>query len=106
MGLPPNQHATALLWVHNSAFRGHDTIVGDAFVVGQPGDDDDLPAPDELVQLLFHTERYQIEVQVRGTEDWRTSGLTYTNWYSAYYCAISLAQGRAEVQEVRVVAAQ
>src|SRR5438874_8994833 len=42
MELPLNQRATTLLWVHNSAFRGQDVIVGPAFVVGPPdreGDD-------------------------------------------------------------------
>jgi Domain of unknown function (DUF3846) len=53
-GLPINHRATALLWVHNSAFRGQDVIVGPAFIVGQPDTQaDDTSAPDDLIDLLF-----------------------------------------------------
>lgn len=107
LDLPVNLRATALLWVHNRSFRGHDMIVGDAFIVG-PGDDDgdDLPVPDELVDLLLHTEHYQVESQARDAEDWRVSEGTYSAWYPAYYQAITLAGLLADAWEVRVTAAQ
>src|SRR5262245_31664762 len=34
--LPVNPRAMALVWVHNSAFRDHDVIVGDVLIVGPP----------------------------------------------------------------------
>ncbi|HEY9470902.1 MAG TPA: DUF3846 domain-containing protein [Propionibacteriaceae bacterium] len=107
LDLPPNDRATALLWVHNSASRGFDTITGDAFIVGPLDDDmaEDLPVPDELVQLLMHTERYRIEVQTHDSNDWKPVGLIYTDWYPAYSRAMTLARQQADIREARVVAA-
>jgi len=48
--LPLNQRATVITWAHNSAFRGYDLILGDAFIVGPvDGNGDDLTVPHELV---------------------------------------------------------
>lgn len=107
LNLPTNDRATALLWVHNSTCRGFDTIAGDAFLIGPLDDDvaEDLPVPDELVQLLMHTERYRIELQARDSDDWQPAGPIYTNWYPAYERAVALARVQAEIQESRVIPA-
>lgn len=105
--LPLNQRATVLTWTHNSAFRGRDLILGDAFIVG-PVDrrGDDLTVPDELVQLLFHTDRYRVEVQVRGEKAWQGGALAFDDWYTAYFYAGDLAQRWRQIEEVRVIAAE
>lgn len=79
-GLPVNRRATALWWAHNSASRGRDAIVGPAFVVG-PADrkGDDTSAPDYLVDLLFNTKRYRVQVQTRGSSGWHGNDLAFTD---------------------------
>src|SRR5256885_14011498 len=58
-GLPPNARATALWWVHDIRFSGHDVVLGDAFVLGPPSTDgESTSAPDDLVQLLTQTPNY------------------------------------------------
>jgi small nuclear ribonucleoprotein (snRNP)-like protein len=83
--LPLNPRATVLLWAHNSAFRGEDIIVGDAFIVGPPDRrGDDTTAPDELVQLLFHTERYRVLVRTQGDKEFYGNLRTFDSWFEAY----------------------
>jgi hypothetical protein len=78
--LPLNERATVITWTHNSAFRGRDLILGDAFIVG-PVDDEgnDLTVPNELVELLFNTSSYRMEVQTHGTRTWSGNQLTWDN---------------------------
>lgn len=104
LDLPLNQRATRLLWAHNSAFHGHDVIVGPAFIVG-PVDDggDDQTAPTDLVDLLFSTKRYRVRVQKRGDSRWRTNEQTFVDWFEAYTFAVRLTQRSPLVEEVRVV---
>ena len=103
--LPLNQRATVITWVHNSAFRGHDLILGDAFIVGAvDGNGDDLTVPQELVELLFDTSSYRIEVQTVGSSQWSRNQLRWDDWFEAYVYAIDLAQRWKQVQDVRVIA--
>jgi len=90
--LPLNQRATVITWAHNSAFRGYDLILGDAFIVGPvDGNGDDLTVPHELVKLLFDTSSYRIEIKTAGSSQWSgnqgTTGLRRTStpsiWPSA-----------------------
>ena len=103
-GLPFNHRATALLWAHNSAFRGRDVIVGPAFIVG-PADHcgDDTSAPNDLVDLLFNTERYRVQVQTSRTGNWHGNELVFTDWSAAYQYVLDLADRWTLVAEVRVI---
>ena len=101
---PVNARATTLLWAHNSAFRGGDVIVGPAFIVGpvnQHGDD--RTAPEDLIDLLLHTERYRVQVQTEGDTRWNKDKEVFTEWLEAYVYAVQLAQRETAVEEVRVV---
>src|SRR5207248_1708151 len=85
MELPLNQRATTLLWVHNSAFRGQDVIVGPTFVVGPPDrEGDDQTAPTDLVDLLFHTSLYRVDVQMWGDQRWHGNERVFADWFEAY----------------------
>jgi hypothetical protein len=105
IGLPLNPRATALLWAHNSAFRGHDTIAGDAFILGPPDRrGDDTMAPNELVTLLFHTEHYRVLVQNQGDEKLYGNLGTFDSWFDAYLYGVDLAQRWSQIEEIQVVA--
>jgi hypothetical protein len=104
LGMPVNQRATALLWVHNSAFRGHDVIVGPAFIVGPPdrqGDDTDVP--EDLVDLLLHSRRYRVQVRIEGSGQWSSNREVFADWFKAYVHAVQLTRLSTAVEEVRVV---
>jgi hypothetical protein len=104
LGLPLNQRATALLWTHNSAFRGQDVIMGPAFIVGPPdeeGHDEDVPP--ELVELLLETKRYCVQVQTHDDHRWHGNELVFTDWFEAYAYGGKLAQRWSLVEEVRVI---
>lgn len=104
LNLPVNERATALLWAHNRAFRGRDVINGPAFIVGPADPDgDDLTAPADLVDLLFHTKRYRVQVQVSGDARWAGNNTVFTDWLEAYRHGLDLAQRWTLVEEVRVI---
>lgn len=104
LGLPTNQRATLLLWVHNSAFRGRDVLVGDTFLVGPPTKSGyDTAAPDELVKLLFHTQRFRVLVQTAGDPKFYGNLLTYSHWMNAYTKALHTAERWMQVEEVKVI---
>jgi|GEM_PF-2989842 len=104
-GLPVNHRATALASVHNSAFRGQDFIVGDAFVTGPAdarGYDRTVPARYPLLWLEATT--FRVEKQLRNAQGWRVRrGYIYDNVHVAYVAAVRLARRETEVTEVRVV---
>jgi Domain of unknown function (DUF3846) len=104
LDLPVNIRATTILWAHNSAFRSEDAIMGPAFIVG-PVDrhGDDQTAPLDLINLLFHTTRYRVQVQAQNSTSWNDIGRVFTDWFEAYAYGVHLAQQRALVAEVRVV---
>lgn len=103
-GLPINARATALLWVHNSAFRGRDVIVGPAVVLG-PVDDHgyEETAPADLVEVLFGTARLSVQVRLVGEVIWRADDAIFVDWYEAYRYGIRLAQRWMDIEDVRVV---
>jgi Domain of unknown function (DUF3846) len=103
-GLPVNDRATALLWVHNAAFRGRDVICGTAFVVGVPDQHgDDTRVHEDLVELLFRTRRFCVQMWTRGGRQWSSDTPVLTDWLQAYRYAIQLAQSFSIIEEVRVV---
>ncbi|WP_235022682.1 DUF3846 domain-containing protein [Amycolatopsis alkalitolerans] len=104
LDMPVNGRATALAWTHNSAFRGRDVIAGPAFIVGRPDRrGDDTSAPQDLVDLLFHTRRYRVEVQTAHDRQWSSNARTFEDWLDAYVYGVDLAQRWTAVTEVRVV---
>ncbi|MFC5289371.1 DUF3846 domain-containing protein [Actinokineospora guangxiensis] len=102
--LPVNARATALLWVHNSAFRGRDVIAGPAMVLG-PVDHMgyEMSAPADLIDLLFRATRLRVEVRVQGEHAWQRNEAVLPDWYEAYRQAIILARAWTLAEEVRVV---
>lgn len=104
-GLPFNARATAMTWVHNSAFRGRDQIVGDAFLVGPVDDDgDDLSVPEEYVRVLFEARALRVEVQCGDDTRWCPLGGLLTATPSAYLLAADFAHHTPAVAEIRLVA--
>lgn len=105
--LPVNRRGTLALWVHHSEFMDRDFFVGDVLILG-PADEktgDTTGAPDELIELLFNTERYKYLVQVSSEQGWHGNGMTYENWVEAYNGALGLAKRWVLVERVKVVAA-
>lgn len=99
-----NHRATTLAWVHNSAFRGRDVIVGSALIVGPPNrHGDDTSAPDELADVLTKTGRYRVQVWMRSAPRWSSDDQTFTDWYEAYRHAVQLAEMSEDVEHLRVV---
>jgi hypothetical protein len=101
-----NRRATLMLWVHRTEFREADYIVGDVLVLG-PADKAGrtMGAPEELVNLLFHTEQYRYLVQVTNDDTWNGNGVTYDNWVDAYNGGLALAKRWILVENVKVIAA-
>jgi hypothetical protein len=105
LGLSLNLRATVLLWAHNSAFRGRDNILGDAFILGPPDQEgDDTSAPEELVTLLFQTERYRVLVKNQGDDRFYGHLPVYDSWFTAYVRGVELAQRWSQIEEIQVVA--
>ncbi len=99
-----NHRATTLAWVHNSAFRGTDVIVGSALIVGPPNrHGDDTSAPEDLVDLLTNTSRYRVQMWTRSEPRWGSDNQTFTDWLEAYRYALQLAETWDLIEEVRVV---
>lgn len=102
--LPVNRRATTLLSVHNAAFRGRDVICGTAFVVGVPDEHgDDTSVPDDLMDLLFNTPRYRVQMWTSAARQWGSDSLIFINWWEAYRYAVQLADSWSVIEEVRVV---
>lgn len=101
-----NHRATSLLWVHNSAFRGNDVIVGATLIVGPPDrHGDDTSAPDDLVDLLTNTARYRVQLWTRSEPRWSSDNQVFTDWAEAYCYAVQLAETWEVIEHVRVVPA-
>jgi Domain of unknown function (DUF3846) len=99
-----NHRATTIMWVHNSVFRGHDVIVGPAFLVGPPDrDGHDMTVPDDLVDLLFHTKRYRVQFQTRESREWSGDNQAFIDWFEAYTYGVQLAKSWMQIKEIRVV---
>lgn len=106
MNLPFNKCATRLLWCHASQYRGHYPLVGPVLLTG-PLDDDGQPAsvPDELLNLLLHTESYRVEVKTGDGGGWYGNEQRFATWGDAYDAALSIGLRWSAVMHVRVVPA-
>jgi hypothetical protein len=99
-----NHRATTLAWVHNSACRGNDVIVGSALIVGPPNrHGDDTSAPEDLADLLMNTNRYRVQMWTRGESWWSSDNQTFTDWTTAYRHAVQLTETWNLIEHVRVV---
>jgi len=99
-----NHRATTLGWVHNSAFRGNDVIVGTSLLVGPPdrhGDDESVP--EDLADLLLNTKRYRVQLWTSAALRWSSDNQVFTDWLEAYRYAVQLAETWDLIEEVRVV---
>ncbi len=66
-----NHRATTLMWVHNSAFRNRDVVVGPALLVGPPNrHGDNRSVPEDLIDLLFNTKRYRVQLWTKSDPGW------------------------------------
>ncbi|NUL28437.1 DUF3846 domain-containing protein [Streptomyces lunaelactis] len=99
-----NHRATTLMWVHNSAFRNRDVIVGPALIVGPPNrHGNDTSAPEDLTDLLFNTKRYRVQLWTGSDPRWVSDAEVFIDWQEAYRYALQLVETREAAQEVRVV---
>ncbi|MBP2322673.1 hypothetical protein JOF56_003058 [Kibdelosporangium banguiense] len=103
LDLPLNLRATLLAWVHNSAFRGNDWLVGDAVLVGAVKHGEDLSVPEEYVTLLLKAQRFRVAVQAYGDEQWYANDAVFDAVFAAYIAAADLAQRWTQVAELMVV---
>lgn len=109
-GLPVNQRATAMLWVHNSRFLAADVLCGDVFITGRPDErGNDTTVPVELVKLLLETRRWQVTFKLPNgislARRDRPPG-TFDRWDYAYiYAADLAARFRELVRDIKVVSA-
>lgn len=104
IGLPMNERATLLLWVHAPRFKGHDFVAGDALLLGVPDDEGDTQSvPESYLKLLLDTKLYRIEVQVGTSDEWCGNQMVFVDWPSAYGYAIDLSTRWTSVVRTRVV---
>lgn len=107
IGLPLNRRATMALWVHHSEFIDRDVLAGDVLLLGPTDENtgETLGVPDELIELLFKTERYRYLVKTIGEDGWHGNGVIFDDWVRAYNDALSLARRWTLVERVKVVSA-
>lgn len=99
-----NHRATTLMWVHNSAFRGREVIVGSALIVGPPNrHGDDTSAPEDLVNLLTSTDRFRVQMWTSSEPRWGSDNQVFTDWLKAYLYALQLTETWDLIEDVRVV---
>ena len=105
--LEQNRRATLILWLHNSRYRGADIILGNAVLIGQPDEEGDTQdVPEDLINLLFKTETFKIEVNtLDDLNAWNGNLARYESWTDAYAAGLSLATRWFAVNHVRVVPA-
>ncbi len=105
LGLPVNRRATLLLCALDHRWVGHDVLVGDILLTGDPDDEGDTQSvSQELVDLIFHTQPYKVEVQAPGP-DWNSNQMRYESFWDALWAAYDLATRWALVSAWRVAAA-
>lgn len=107
IGLPINQRANALWWLHVPAAYGFDFLAGDVVLIGRPDEEGETQdAPPEFVRLLLGPATYRVEVQTAdsGTA-WSGNGRRFSNYFAAATYAIDLSHRWTLVTATRVVAA-
>ncbi len=107
LGQELNQRATTLLWAHNRIFHGQDLIMGPAVLHGPVGPQgESTSVPEEFVQLLLHTRRFQIERALGPDDPFTREPDTYGDWQEAYLYGLSLIKPDGAGTRMRVVAAE
>lgn len=107
IGLPINQRASALWWLHVPAVYGIDFLSGDVVLIGRPDEEGETQsAPDEFVRLLLEPTTYRVLVQTAdsGTA-WSGNGRRFDSYFEAATYAIDLGHRWTLVTAARVVAA-
>lgn len=107
IGLPINQRATALWWLHVPAVYGIDFLAGDVVLIGRPDEEGDTQsAPDEFVRLLLERTTYRVQVQTADSGNaWSGNGRRFDSYFAAAKYAIDLSHRWTQVTAARVVAA-
>lgn len=85
IGLPINQRATALWWLHVPAVYGIDFLAGDVVLIGRPDEEGDTQsAPDEFVRLLLEPTTYRVQVQTADSSNaWSGNGRRFDSYFAA-----------------------
>lgn len=107
VGLPFNQRATAMWWLHVPVAFGRDYLAGDVTLIGQPDEKGDTQsAPDEFVRLLLEPTTYRVQVQTADSGNaWSGNGRRFDSYFEAATYAVDLSHRWTQVTRARVVAA-
>lgn len=98
-----NPRATAILWMHNPAFRFADGVSGDAILVGaHDGLGGDASAPDELIHMITDPRERQVEVRMAGEREWRVHDSGFADWFEAYIKGFYLLKNKPGIADLRV----
>lgn len=105
--MPINYRATFLLFVYRPEFaQAGDPIVGPVLVTGMPNASGDTKGvPDEMVTLLFETDRYHVKWNFIGEKESHRQTIVFTDWPTAFEYAYQLARREPGIENVRVVPA-
>ena len=103
-GLELNQRATSLSWVHNSAMRGVDVIVGDTLLVGGANrNGDDLSVPKYFRDIMFTEGRVTLRYKRNQIRGWVKSDVLFAQWDQAYHFGASFMHQTPEITRLQVV---
>lgn len=107
IGLPINQRASALWWLHVPAVYGFDFLAGDVVLIGQPDEEGETQdAPPEFVRLLLGPATYRVEVQTADSGNaWSGNGQRFSSYFVAALYGADLSHRWTLVTAARVVAA-
>ncbi len=103
--LPLNSRVTFLWWYDVPESGQRAMLVGDAVVVGCPGQNgDNTDVPEAVVELLLSDARFALEVRSSQDDDWKRDERKY-EYVDAVVWAMLLierSEGRLEVRIARV----
>ncbi len=105
IGLPINQRASALWWLHVPVVYGLDVLAGDVVLVGRPdAEGDTQSAPEEFVRLLLEPSTYRVEVQTADSGSaWSGNGRRFDSYFAAALYGVDLRHRWTQVTATRVV---
>jgi Domain of unknown function (DUF3846) len=100
-GLPFNQRATFLWWLHDASARHHAVLTGDVCAIGMPDrDGNDTHVRESVASLLTGPGKYAVQAQLPG--GWYSTGLDFDAYLDAVVIAGLLLVGEDPVPDVRV----
>jgi hypothetical protein len=106
-GLAVNSRATALVqaftcrWAACPYLRGTVVLTGHPHRSGAP-----TSVPEELQTLLLRARFFKIEIRTRGSDEWASNAMLFTDWFSAANFVISMGLRWPEVIATRIAPTQ